>query len=153
MNFYFSVVMHEFDVITRRATFRNADSRDHCISSQVGLSANDESPREKDPFTKSLRESFTYSKVIQRASSFTIDFDRPSSPFYLVQLSGRYLGIQKYLEILRTYSLICHEVGVGSDMWKKTSYPMGRKVTDPCVASPDTLTIHLQVLLLGNPSK
>lgn len=81
--------MHEFDVITRRATFRNADNRDHC-GSQAGLPTEDDILREKDPLTRSLRESFTYSKVIQRASSFTIDFDRPSSPFYLVHLSGRY---------------------------------------------------------------
>jgi hypothetical protein len=34
------------------------------------------------------------SKVVQKASSLTLDFERVASPFHLVHLSGRYnLGI------------------------------------------------------------
>lgn len=63
--------MHNYDVITRRAVFRNVDKR---LSDNNGGSE--------------VIEGF--SKVIQKASSLTVDFESASTPFYLVQLSGRY---------------------------------------------------------------
>ena len=102
ISFLLAVVMHEFDVITRRATFRNADQRSVFKPSAP---TPDCSPREEEfgkgakavPFFEAIGEGrsgdadslFANSKVIQKASSFTIDFDRPSSAFYLVQTSGR----------------------------------------------------------------
>jgi hypothetical protein len=66
----FVVAMHNYDCITRRAVFRNADQR----------------PR---------RESGSYtgkgnSKIIQKASSVTIDFEFAFKPFYMSHLTGRY---------------------------------------------------------------
>jgi hypothetical protein len=68
--------MHNYDVITRRAVFRNADKRnvDEEGNGSSGNSGNMEG----------------FSKVIQKASSLTVDFESASTPFYLVQLSGRY---------------------------------------------------------------
>eukprot|EP01040_Poterioochromonas_malhamensis_P013876 gene13876-15312_t len=60
--------MHNYDCITRRAIFRNKDQRPH--SSEIG--------------TPSLGSS----KVIQKASSMTIDFECAIHPFHVVQLSG-----------------------------------------------------------------
>jgi len=68
------VAMHDYDVITRRAVFRNNDKR----------------PHDSDPFSASSSgySSLGSSKVIQKASSLTIDFEASSSPFHCVQLSG-----------------------------------------------------------------
>ena len=51
-----------YDAITRRAVIKNNDTRSG--GSQI-------------------------EKVLERAMSFTIDFETTSNPFYLVQLSGR----------------------------------------------------------------
>lgn len=68
--------MHNYDVITRRAVFRNVDKR--CMD-----------PAGNGKINKNNLEGF--SKVIQKASSLTVDFESASTPFYLVQLSGRYI--------------------------------------------------------------
>jgi hypothetical protein len=66
--------MHNFDCVTRRAIFRNNDQRP---------------TRGSDP-SLDLRGT---SKVIQKASSLTIDFESPILPFHMVQLSGRFVKI------------------------------------------------------------
>lgn len=63
--------MHDYDVLTRRAVFRNADDR-------PVLSA-----------THHVSKEFIGDKVLLKASSMTVDFDGTSSPFHLVELSGR----------------------------------------------------------------
>lgn len=67
--------MHDYDVITRRAVFRNADQRSNCPPDHVNS-------RKEDYLCGA-------SKVILKASSATIDFEAESSPFHLVQLAGR----------------------------------------------------------------
>lgn len=59
--------MHDYDCITRRAIFCNNKARDAVTG-----------------------ESKTHisSKVVQKASSLTIDFESPIQPFHMVQLSG-----------------------------------------------------------------
>lgn len=59
--------MHNYDCVTRRVTLRNNDTR----------------PKEDS------RSYLGSSKVVQKASSVTIDFECPSEDFHLVQLSGR----------------------------------------------------------------
>ena len=66
--------MHDYDVITRRAVFRNVDSRP-CNCSDVNI-CNVTSP-------------VGNSKVLQKASSATLDFETTSAPFHLVHLTGR----------------------------------------------------------------
>jgi hypothetical protein len=58
--------MHDYDVITRRAVFRNV-----CDTSNGRNGAAE------------------HSKVIHKASSVTIDFEFNATAFHLVQLSGR----------------------------------------------------------------
>eukprot|EP01039_Chlorochromonas_danica_P002520 gene2520-2760_t len=60
------VVMHDYDVITRRAVFRNMHD-----STKDGRSNNKER-----------------SKVIQKASSATLDFELSATAFYMTQMSG-----------------------------------------------------------------
>ena len=55
--------MHEYDALIRRTVFRNVDTRHY--------------------------EGKKYVKIIQKASSVTVDFESTSLPFHLVQLSGR----------------------------------------------------------------
>jgi hypothetical protein len=62
--------MHNYDCITRRAVFRNMDKRPHSV------------PESGTPQIGS-------NKVIQKASSVTIDFEASFHQFHLVQLSGR----------------------------------------------------------------
>ncbi len=66
-NFYSLVAMHDYDCFTRRAVFRNVDKRS----------------RQENNWEDSN------SKVIQKASSVTIDFECPAKPFHILQLSGR----------------------------------------------------------------
>lgn len=66
---YRAVVLHDYDAITRRVVFRNVDAR----------------IRSGERCNPSLN-----SKVVQKACSMTIDFESPSLPFHLLQLSGRY---------------------------------------------------------------
>jgi alpha-galactosidase len=54
-------VMHHFDALTRRAVFRNVDTRNNGAG---------------------------YSKVVQRAYSFTLDCEADVQPFHFVKLSG-----------------------------------------------------------------
>jgi hypothetical protein len=68
--------MHNYDCIIRRAVFRNADSRKMPISGG-GVSS------------KLDNNGMGSNKVIQKASSITIDFESSYKPFHLVQLSGR----------------------------------------------------------------
>jgi hypothetical protein len=70
------VAMHNYDCIVRRAVFRNADSRKMPISGG-GVSS------------KLDNNGMGSNKVIQKASSVTIDFESSYKPFHLVQLSGR----------------------------------------------------------------
>ncbi len=78
--------MHDYDCVTRRAIFRNADQRkghhqqNHDQLSQEG----DQGGR-------------GFSKVIQKASSLTIDFEQPSKSFHMVQLSGSWAR-ERYIE-------------------------------------------------------
>ena len=66
--------MHDYDVITRRAVFRNVDTR-LCSCNDVNV-CNVTSP-------------LGNSKVVQKASSATVDFETTARAFHLVQLSGR----------------------------------------------------------------
>ena len=68
--------MHHYDVVTRRAVFRNADKTS--------------SSRCHPP------DSVRAGKVVQRACSFTVDFESTSTPFYLLQLSGSW-GRERYV--------------------------------------------------------
>jgi hypothetical protein len=70
----YTVAMHDYDVITKRAVFRNVDTRP--------CSGNDAN-------TCSINSPLGNSKVIQRASSATLDFEAAGEPFYLVHLAGR----------------------------------------------------------------
>lgn len=74
-NLSYTVCMHNYDVITRRTVFRNIDHRDVCSSVLIAGSG----------------ENVHYgsSKVILKASSFSLDFEAEPEPFYQVQLSGR----------------------------------------------------------------
>ena len=75
MNNFNKVVLHHYDAITRRAVFRNLESTDSTLE------------------TNSSGQINQISKVIQKASSLTIDFESPSLPFHLVQLSGRQIHL------------------------------------------------------------
>jgi hypothetical protein len=69
LSLHFCVVaMHDYDCITRRAVFRNNDRRSLAEGSAVPTNN---------------------TKVIQKASSVTIDFECAFQPFHLLQLSGR----------------------------------------------------------------
>jgi hypothetical protein len=67
--------MHDYDAITKRAVFRNVDKRP-CSGNDVNIC--------------SLASPVGNSKVVQKASSVTVDFERVASSFHLVHLSGRY---------------------------------------------------------------
>jgi hypothetical protein len=72
--------MHDYDAITRRAVFRNCDTR---LRNHFSC--------EKDVCTGEKEDcAIGNSKVIHKASSLTIDLEAASMDFYLVQLSGRY---------------------------------------------------------------
>lgn len=66
--------MHEYDAITRRAVFRNVDTRPRSFSSgnPCGIVA------------------VGNSKVVQKASAMSLDFEATAAPFHLIQLNGRY---------------------------------------------------------------
>ena len=66
--------MHEYDVITRRAVFRNVDTR-RCTGNDVNIC--------------DITSPVGNSKVLQKASSVSLDFEATASPFHLVKLSGR----------------------------------------------------------------
>ena len=66
--------MHDYDVITRRAVFRNVDTRPRVYSA-----GNPCGPG----------EGVGNSKVVQKASSLSIDFEATAQPFHLIQLTGR----------------------------------------------------------------
>jgi hypothetical protein len=68
--------MHDYDVITKRAVFRNVDTRP-CSCNDVNA-CNVTSP-------------VGNSKVVQKACSVTVDFEATVNPFFLVHLSGRYV--------------------------------------------------------------
>lgn len=68
--------MHNYDVITRRTVFRNIDRRDVCSNVMIAGSGDN--------------VQCGSSKVILKASSFSLDFEAEPEPFYQVQLSGRY---------------------------------------------------------------
>jgi len=97
--------MHDYDVLTRRAVFRNDDNRSlFNAASNAGnhpdmSPAPDASPRDEDCLKatqnmpdREIKSEYTNTKVIQKACSVTIDFDRASDPFYLIHTSGRYLS-------------------------------------------------------------
>lgn len=71
--------MHDYDCITRRAIFRNNKARD-AAGGTTGTHIS--------------------SKVIQKASSLTIDFESPIQPFHMVQLSGSWAR-ERYVEETR----------------------------------------------------
>jgi alpha-galactosidase len=65
------VVMHDYDVIARRAVFRNVDYRSFMAGGRAG-------------------------KVVQRACSLTVDFESTPAPFHMLQLSGSW-GRERYV--------------------------------------------------------
>jgi hypothetical protein len=62
--------MHNYDCITRRAVFRNVDERPH---------------KGPDSSSKIIKGS---SKLIQKASSVTADFDLGFKSFHMTHLTG-----------------------------------------------------------------
>lgn len=81
----FLVVIHEYNAILRRTVFRNTDKRPRNVCQY--------SPP-LSTFPSCIEpSSIGNSKVIQKASSMTIDFEFPSIPFHLIQLSGRFVYI------------------------------------------------------------
>jgi hypothetical protein len=71
--------MHNYDAVIRRTVFRNVDQHDKCsrtIFSGDGINYQCGS-----------------SKVILKACSATVDFEAEPLPFYLTQLTGRYLAL------------------------------------------------------------
>jgi len=75
------VAMHHYDVITRRAVFRNVDRAPAATAAAAagGSSSN-----------------VRIGKVVQRACSFTVDFEHSSTPFHMLQLSGSW-GRERYV--------------------------------------------------------
>jgi hypothetical protein len=69
--------MHGYDVITRRCVFRNIDRRERCSVGRMSSSKEHKSAQ------------CGSSKVLQKASSMTMDCEAQPQPFYLVQLAGR----------------------------------------------------------------
>jgi hypothetical protein len=70
------VAMHDYDVITKRAVFRNVDTRP-CSGNDVNAC--------------SVTSPLGNSKVVQKACSVTVDFEATVNPFFLVHLSGRHV--------------------------------------------------------------
>ncbi len=83
--------MHEYDVITRRAVFRNVDTR-RCTGNDVN--------------TCDITSPVGNSKVLQKASSVSLDFEATASPFHLVKLSGRCV-ISFLMYMLCYYTRVC----------------------------------------------
>jgi hypothetical protein len=79
------VCMHDYDVITRRAVFRNVDQRSSCSYPPM-LSAS------------SAKEDYACgaNKVLMKASSATVDFEAEASSFYCTQLTGSW-GRERYV--------------------------------------------------------
>ncbi len=76
----FPVAMHDYDCVTRRVVFRNNDKRKgYNLQQNQNQQSSEEDQQNGNGF----------SKVIQKASSLTIDFEQPSKSFHMVQLSGR----------------------------------------------------------------
>lgn len=74
--------MHDYDAITRRAVFRNVDTRPRTThGTSYATSMN--------PNPNSITAEKGNSKVVQKASSVSIDFEATAAPFHLIQLSGR----------------------------------------------------------------
>lgn len=67
--------MHDYDAIIRRAVFRNVDSRPR--ARVTGNNCENAEGQQGN------------SKVVQKASSMSLDFEATSAPFHLVQLNGR----------------------------------------------------------------
>lgn len=68
------VAMHDYDAIIRRAVFRNVDSRPR--ARVTGNNCENAEGQQGN------------SKVVQKASSMSLDFEATSAPFHLVQLNG-----------------------------------------------------------------
>ena len=91
--------MHDYDAVTRRAVFRNVDTRPRTSHGASALS-NSTTPGSTSlhsvPSTTSSMSSGGTpavekgnSKVVQKASSMSIDFEATSAPFHLINLTGR----------------------------------------------------------------
>jgi hypothetical protein len=76
--------MHDYDAITRRAVFRNVDTRPRAHASPTP--ANSTAAAASNGAASSVTGN---SKVVQKASSLSLDFEAAATPFYLVQLNGR----------------------------------------------------------------
>lgn len=97
----FLVVIHEYNAILRRTVFRNTDKRPRNVCQY--------SPP-LSTFPSCIEpSSIGNSKVIQKASSMTIDFEFPSIPFHLIQLSGRFVYIvDRYIYLIDSFiHIIC----------------------------------------------
>lgn len=79
------LVLHNFDCIVRRVTFRNLDNRIISASSDC------------------ISQNMT--KIIQRACSMTVDFEGNSSPYYLIQLSGSWARERNIVETKLTHGI------------------------------------------------
>jgi hypothetical protein len=66
--------MHDYDCISRRAVFRNVERRDTCTNVMLGGGHGE--------------FQCGSSKVLLKASSFSLDLEAEPLPYHLVQLSG-----------------------------------------------------------------
>jgi hypothetical protein len=73
--------MHDYDAITRRAVFRNVDTRPlaHALAGSGSHRSSNEAP------AGSGRGN---SKVVHKASAVSLDFEAAAVPFHMVQLNG-----------------------------------------------------------------
>jgi len=76
--------MHDYDAITRRAVFRNVDTRPRTTHGNSYATSMNPSPNDSTTIGEKGN-----SKVVQKASSVSIDFEATAAPFHLIQLSGR----------------------------------------------------------------
>ena len=97
--------MHDYDVITRRTVFRNVDTRPRNPFQSASACSGDPAMQHQqqqqygtDGVSTSRNKSSNASagaplrgnnKVVQKASSMSIDFEATSNPFHVVQLNGR----------------------------------------------------------------
>eukprot|EP01038_Epipyxis_sp_PR26KG_P016244 gene16244-22115_t len=109
------VAMHDYDVITRRVVYRNVDHRIGRINpiqsykSDQSLfgSTLEESTMPGGMVTQQQEHNSNQinSKVIHKASSFTVDFESPPLPFHMVQLSGSWARERQTIDTKLTHGM------------------------------------------------
>eukprot|EP00981_Chlorochromonas_danica_P002005 scaffold413_cov176-Ochromonas_danica.AAC.1 len=85
------VCMHNYDVILRRVVFRNVDKRDTCSTVMLAGSKGE--------------YQCGSSKVVLKATSFSLDFEAEADPFHLVQLSGSWARERYVVESKLTHGM------------------------------------------------